>query len=163
MSNPTKSNKTIGLWNDEVSMENIYSNSNNSWPIMNQNNQIITSNASNPPPTITVYSTLTNPTPSQSTTVTIERERYKSEEDPMFADGEIVEVDLSYFNIFKEKGKQNIVEGVIIGKIDFGSISILSRYIVDFGDKIFGDTYPYRSMVVPMHAFVKPEAMPWEK
>ena len=90
----------------------------------------------------------------------LERARYGIGEKVEFLDGEVVEVDLSYYGLHKEMGKQWIVEGVIVGK---QAMDNYDNWIVDFGELLFQNSYNYRAMVVPTVAMIKPELMKWEE
>jgi hypothetical protein len=109
---------------------------------------------------ITTYSNIT-----QITMPTLERPRFAYDDKPDFSDGEIVEVDLSYFGKLNKKGKQRIVEGVVVGKEIMGGYTMggYNNWLIDLGDNIKSEVYPYSVMVIPTAAICKPELMEWEQ
>ena len=97
----------------------------------------------------------------------ITRPRYKMFEKPVFNDGEIVEVDLTFFGMMKDRDEktgdwlQNITETVCLGYIEVDNNFRL--YILDFGDYLFKPKYPFRVMGVSSQAIIKQEFLSWDQ
>jgi hypothetical protein len=94
-----------------------------------------------------------------SSPLTLPRPRYGFDDQPEFVDGDIVEVDLSYFGIEKVPGEQNIIEAMIVGRqVGQGFI----QWMVEI-DKDSFPSYPYRVLQIPTYALIKQERLKWEE
>lgn len=97
----------------------------------------------------------------------ITRPRYNIFEKPVFNDGEVVEVDLTFYGIMKDRDEktgdwlQNIVETVCLGQVEIDNNFRL--YILDFGDYLFKPNYPFKVMGVPSQAIIQQEFLNWDK
>jgi predicted ATP-dependent protease len=77
------------------------------------------------------------------------REYFKKGEELPFKDGDIVEVDLSEIREIKDEYIGIAVEGKLIGMCNNG-------YIIDFGEKLFDERYPYTAIVYTKDRILKP-------
>lgn len=92
--------------------------------------------------------------------VSNQRQRYGYQDRLDLVDGDIVEVDFSYFGTGEKWEK--VLEAVVIGRVQHTD-SNSDSWVLDFGDsEVFGEHYRYRAMVVPTCAILKPELMKWE-
>jgi hypothetical protein len=115
----------------------------------------------------TVVATTSGVVPSVHIPLKITRPRYNMFEKPVFNDGEVVEVDLTFYGMMKDRDEktgdwlQNIVETVCLGYVDVDNNFRL--YMLDFGDYLFKPNYPFRVMGVPSQAIIKQEFLSWDQ
>ncbi len=74
------------------------------------------------------------------------------DEHPEFQDGDIVEVDTSYFGV--PDSEAEYIEGMVVGRHELGFKQI--SWIVEFG-KNFLPGFEYRTIILPSFAIVKPD------
>jgi hypothetical protein len=126
-----------------------------------------TNNLGGQPPIPSVASINTGVVSSVHIPLKITRPRYNMFEKPVFNDGEVVEVDLTFFGMMKDRDEktgdwlQNITETVCLGYIEVNNNFRL--YMLDFGDYLFKPNYPFRVMGVPSQAIIKQEFLSWDQ
>lgn len=90
------------------------------------------------------------------------RETYSINENPIFENGEIIEVDTVLFKSYLKDKKQLYIEGIIVGK-RINEQNYRDDWIVDFGFLPFkrAEGWNYQAMVISSIYIVK-EKLNWE-
>jgi hypothetical protein len=81
------------------------------------------------------------------------RPHYSSIDCPNFKEGDIVEVDLSYFGP-RDEGENSIVEAVVVGMLNNDS------WILQFDQDFFGTGF--KTIIMVSHGILKEEKLNWD-